>query len=118
MEPLGPKQRIFTHRVYLLLDWLFSHGYEVTFGEVYRPPETAKLYASEGTGIANSLHCVRLAVDLNLFIDGKYLTDLKHYEAAGIYWEGLSTPEATCAWGGRFEDPDADHFSVANGTAR
>lgn len=118
MELLSPKQRIFTHRVYLLLDWLYSHGYEVTLGECFRPAETAKLYADEGSGIANSLHCLRLAIDLNLFLNGKYLTDTKQYEPAGLFWESLSTPEAQCAWGGRFEQPDGDHFSLAQGSTR
>lgn len=114
-QPLSVKQRIFTKRIYQLLDWLYGHGYEVTFGEVYRPPETAKLYAAEGTGSVNSLHCIRLAVDLNLWIDGHYLADTQAYLPAGVFWEGLSTPEARCVWGGRFERHDGDHFSIAHG---
>lgn len=117
LEPsIGTKQKVFTHRFFCLLDWLFSHGYEVTIGEVYRPVETAKLYAVDGRGVANSLHTLKLAVDINLFYDGNYLTDTKDYAAAGQFWESMSTTDIRCVWGGRFARPDGDHFSIAHGT--
>lgn len=45
-------------------------GYGVTLGDAYRLPEQAKTNAASGSGIAKSLHCERLAIDLNLFKDG------------------------------------------------
>ncbi len=60
-----------------------------------------------GKGIANSLHCQRLAVDFNLFINGIYQTDTAAYKPLGEYWESLGG-----AWGGRFKSrPDGNHFS-------
>lgn len=93
---------------YLDLD---SMGYEITLGDSYRSPECAKYYADKGTGIVRSLHCDRLAQDLNLFFDGKFLTTVVDYQEAGGLWESYSTDDYTCSWGGRFQD--ADHFSLA-----
>lgn len=115
MSELVTKQKLFVHRLCLLFDWLYSHNYEITLGEVYRPEETAKLYAAEGIGIVNSLHRLRLAIDVNLWLSDKLLTATKDYEAAGCYWESLSTPQALCKWGGRFTRADGNHFSIANG---
>src|SRR5690606_13759772 len=71
---LGQKQRRFTLLVAKLIEYAYSQGYELSFGEAYRTPEQAKANAKSGKGIANSLHCDRLAIDLNLFKDGTYLT--------------------------------------------
>lgn len=87
---LTTKQSVFAKNVALLLQFLFGQGYEVSFGEAWRSPETAHIYALEKKGISHSLHCKRLAIDLNLHDkDGKYLTDAKYYEAAGKYWQSL-----------------------------
>lgn len=116
---LGTKQKIFSQLIASLIHWIKSQGYEVTLGEAWRSPETAELYAKEKKGIKHSIHCLRLAVDLLLFKDGKYLTDSKDYEFAGVYWEELSTEEYECAWGGRFNSlPDGNHFSIAHGGVR
>lgn len=56
-----------------------------------------------------SIHRDRLAVDLNLFIDGRYQQDSAAYESLGRYWEGL---HADCVWGGRFSRADGNHFSL------
>lgn len=104
---LGDRQRQFPPMVALLLQWVVTNGLQCTFGECYRTPEQAALNAQHGSGITNSLHCERLAVDLNLFRDGVYLTDSAEYEAAGVYWESLGG-----SWGGRFSKPDGNHFSL------
>ena len=57
-------------------------------------------------GAARSQHKRRLAIDLLLFKDGKYLTDTKDYAPLGLWWE-----QQGGAWGGRFED--GNHFSLA-----
>jgi hypothetical protein len=105
---LGELQRAFTRDVALLIQFAYARDFELTFGEAYRTPEQAALNAQKGTGISNSLHPVRLAIDLNLFIDGVYMTDSKAYEPLGVFWEALH-PEN--AWGGRFRKPDGNHFS-------
>lgn len=109
---LREKQSLFAAAVGLLIAQAYWDGYEITFGEAYRPPETAALYAEQGRGIKNSLHCSRLAVDLNLFRDGKYLTDTEDYRDLGEWWEEL-TPLAR--WGGNFSRPDGNHFSFTHG---
>tara|TARA_R110000868_G_scaffold20415_4_gene86417 strand:+ start:4127 stop:4471 length:345 start_codon:yes stop_codon:yes gene_type:complete len=106
---LGEKQRLFTRLIGKLIEYAYNTGYELTFGDAYRSPEQAKLNAAAGKGIVNSLHCERLAIDLNLFRNGKYLTDSADYKLLGEYWESLG-PD--CAWGGRFSKPDGNHFSI------
>ncbi|OZS64668.1 hypothetical protein CHI96_18920, partial [Proteus mirabilis] len=71
---LGEKQRKFTRMIADLIIFAYDNGYELTFSEAYRTPEQAQLNAKSGAGIKNSLHTQRLAVDFNLFKDGKYLT--------------------------------------------
>ena len=112
---LGDKQRRFTELVGRLIAFAYKEGFELTFGEAYRTPEQAALNAAKGSGISNSLHTKRLAVDLQLFIDGVYQTDSEAYKPLGDYWKTLD-PEA--AWGGDFTKPDGNHFSLANDGVR
>ena len=103
---LSEKQFIFAKNVGKLIDYIFQEGYFCTLGEVYRTPEQAEIYAKQGKGIKNSLHCKKLAIDINLFSPEKqYLTDLQDYEKLGFYWETLHKNNR---WGGRFHD--ANHF--------
>ncbi len=96
-----------------LIQYILSHGFYLSIGEVYRTPEQAEIYAGQGKGIKNSLHIKRLAVDLNLFTsDGVYLTDSKDYEQFGKYWELLDPQNR---WGGYFVNRggkinDGNHF--------
>lgn len=107
---LGQKQRIFTWCIGQLISWAYANGYELTFGDAYRDPRLAELNAKQGKGIKNSLHCERLAVDFNLFKDGKYLTDSEDYRPLGDYWKSLHT---LARWGGDFSRPDGNHFSFS-----
>lgn len=106
---------MFTLAVAKLIFKTNEWGYAVTFGEAYRPPVLAELYAKQGKGIKNSLHTQRLAIDLNLFVDGKYISDGSHaaYRRLGEWWESQSFPGVECCWGGRFHD--GNHFSIAHG---
>lgn len=109
---LGEKQRLFTRLVARLIDFAYANGYELTFGDAYRSPEEAARNARSGTGIANSLHTQRLAVDLNLFRDGAYLTDSEAYRPLGEFWKTL---DPACCWGGDFQSrPDGNHFSITH----
>jgi hypothetical protein len=110
---LGQKQRLFARLLPRLLDFAHAQGYEVSFGEFWRSPETAAAYARDGRGIANSLHVDRLAADLNLFRNGTYLTDTSDHLPLGEYWESL---HHLCCWGGRFRPrPDGNHYSLEHG---
>ncbi|MDQ7768320.1 M15 family metallopeptidase [Serratia nevei] len=104
---LSEKQQLFTKLIAQLILWADEKGYRLTFGEAYRTPEQAALNAKKGNGIRNSLHTKRLAVDLNLFINGQYQTNSAAYLPLGEYWESIGG-----SWGGRFRDrPDGNHFS-------
>lgn len=105
---LSDKQKQFAQQAAQLITYIFSQGYSCTLGEAFRTNEQAMIYAKTGKGIINSLHCKRLAIDLNVFSpEGTYLEDTKSYEIFGIWWEKLD-PENR--WGGRFPKPDGNHF--------
>ena len=99
------KQALFTVMIAKLIFWADERGYRLTFGEAYRTPEQAALNAKNGTGIKNSLHTERLAVDFNLFINGEWRRDTPSYLPLGEYWESIGG-----TWGGRFND--GNHFSL------
>ena len=111
---LGQKQRLFVKLVSKLIDYAYSSGYELSFGEAYRSPEQAKINAASGAGISNSLHISRLAIDLNLFRNGEYFDESAAHKPLGEFWESLSTPDYTCVWGGRFQKPDGNHYSISH----
>ncbi|MDX1902101.1 MAG: M15 family metallopeptidase [Gammaproteobacteria bacterium] len=109
---LNEKQKKFTLLVARLIHWAYSKGYELTFGEAFRTQEQAALNAKKGIGIRNSLHCQRLAIDLNLFINGVYQPDSAKYKPLGEYWKSL---DPDCCWGGDFKNlKDANHFSITH----
>ncbi len=97
---------------------MYDRGYGVSLGESWRPPEMAQIYAKEGRGILDSLHCQRLAQDLNLFRGGREMKSTGDYDEAGRLWESYSCPSYTTCWGGRFVKPDADHFSITHDGVR
>ena len=109
MMSLAAKQQRFTKCVGLLIQQAYSLGYGLTFGDAYRDPRTNGIFGlKQSYAAANSVHKVRLAVDLNLFVDGAYITDGDHlgYKQLGEFWKGLD-PDAR--WGGDFRD--SNHFS-------
>lgn len=113
---LGEKQRLFTRLVAKLIDFAYASGYELTFGDAYRSPAQAAANAAAGSGIVNSLHTQRLAVDLNLFRNGVYLTKSEDYKPLGDYWKTL---DPACSWGGDFiSRPDGNHFSITHNGVR
>lgn len=93
--------------------WAYAQGYELTEGEGFRTIEQAAWDAAHGTGIADSLHTLRLAQDYNLFIKGVYQSTTEAYRPLGEKWESMGG-----AWGGRFAKPDGNHFSLAYGGRR
>ena len=107
---LRQKQSLFVIMVAELIVRAYSEGYELTFGEAYRSPEEAARQAKAGKGIANSLHTEKLAIDLNLFKDGKFLSSTESHRPLGEWWEKL---HPLCRWGGRFND--GNHYSFEHG---
>jgi len=95
---LRQKQSKFAHMVALLILHAEQLGYEITLGDAY---------ATQGH-TQNSLHYIRLAIDLNLFKSGKYLDKTDDHKELGIYWESIGG-----SWGGRFRD--GNHYSLGEG---
>lgn len=105
------QQQQFARDAARLILHAFELGYAVTLGEAYRTPEQAARDADKGIGIRSSLHCNRLAIDLQLFVRGEYQKDTRDYEELGLFWESLG---ANHCWGGRFSGrPDGNHFSLS-----
>lgn len=102
MSDLVYQQR-FSVLVTRLLMAMFAAGHSVTFGHAYRCDDCK-------VGVKYSLHKRRLALDINLFKDGKYLDTTNDHRAFGQFWEGLA-PE--CRWGGRFND--GNHYELVPG---
>lgn len=107
---LGEQQRLFAKHVGLLIDRIYSEGYECTLDWCYRPPEVAAYYADLGIGIRSSLHTKKLAIDLNLFRDGVWLRTTEQHQPIGEWWE---QGHPLCRWGGRFGD--GNHYSMEYG---
>lgn len=103
---LGQKQRKFARMVADLLLFIYENGYEVTFGDAYRDPRVhGDLGSKLSYSSANSNHKRRLAIDLNLFKNGRYLTATEDHRPIGEFWESIGG-----TWGGRFND--GNHYSV------
>lgn len=100
---LGQKQRKLTRMIAELILWAYEQGYEISLGHALRCQDCR-------TGAKNSLHKMRLAVDLNLFKNGQYLTSTEDHLPLGKKWESMGG-----TWGGRFND--GNHYSLEhNGT--
>ena len=95
---LRKKQSEFVRKVSLLILFAYEKGYELTFGDAY---------AHDGH-CDDSFHYQRLAIDLNLFKDGKYLTKTNDHLPLGLFWESIGG-----SWGGRWDD--GNHYSWGEG---
>lgn len=113
---LREKQSAFALLVARLILEAERHGYQVTLGEAWRSEQEAARLAKLGTGIARSLHCDRLAIDLNLFKDGVWLKTTEAHRALGQWWEAQGTVAVPTVWGGRFND--GNHYSVSHNGRR
>jgi len=98
---LRQRQSKFAKMVPLLVLYAYEIGYEITYGDAY---------AHDGH-IVGSFHYNRLAIDLNLFKNGRYLTKTSSHEPLGLFWESIGG-----SWGGRWED--GNHYSLGEGRKR
>ena len=106
---LGQQQRIFALKIAEHIRWLYQRGYEVTLGDAFRDPRVHGKYGEDldaPYGEVKSFHKKKLAVDLNLFKDGKYLTSTEAHRESGERWEKVGG-----TWGGRFAKKDGNHYS-------
>lgn len=92
---LRKKQSEFARMVGELIGFAYANGYELTFGDAWARDGHKK----------NSLHYIRLAIDLNLFKAGKWLKKTDDHLPLGEFWESIGG-----AWGGRFGD--GNHYSL------
>lgn len=108
---LQKRQQFFAQCVGKLIKEIYDRGYSCTLGEAFRTAEQAAIYAKSGKGILHSLHCERLAIDLNLFSpNGTYLSQTGDYEPFGRFWENI---DMRLRWGGKFiSRPDGNHFEM------
>lgn len=107
--PLRAKQERFALMIAHLIVWAFERGYTVTLGDAYRDPRVfGEQGQRKGYGRLYSAHKHRLAVDLNLFRGGHYLSDTESHAELGAQWESMGG-----SWGGRFED--GNHYSIEHG---
>lgn len=104
---LGEKQRVFTLMVARLIAWAYQNGYELTFGDAYRDPRVHGPSGDRKPGSYSSPysnHKLRLAIDLNLFKDGVYLTTDEDHAPLHAFWESIG--------GGARIPGDANHYSL------
>ena len=104
MMSLRKQQSKFVKCVGMLIMYAYALGYELTFGDTYPGKFSHK---------KSSFHEKGLAVDLNLFKGGIWLTESADHEVLGTFWESLGG-----TWGGRFDvskEPghqgDGNHYS-------
>lgn len=111
---LSKKQQRFTECVGKLIAHAYNLEYALTFGDAFRDKRVHGEFKTKKPGsyaAAASVHKLRLAIDLNLFVEGEYITTGEHvaYQQLGEFWEGL---DSDACWGGRFDD--ANHFSFTH----
>jgi hypothetical protein len=94
---LREKQSEFVRMVGLLIEYAYNNGYELTFGHAMRCVDCP-------TGHKHSLHKKRLAVDLNIFRNGEYLTDGSGHRQLHQYWSMLG--------GATSIGKDLNHYSM------
>ena len=112
METLGQKQRRFARMVAKLINKAYELGFEVSLGDAYRDPRLhGEMGVKKGYGAGRSCHKLRLAIDLNLFRDGRYLDRSEDHRQLGEWWESQGG-----TWGGRWGD--GNHYSLEHDGAK
>ena len=97
---LRQRQSKFVHMTALLILHAEQLGYELTYGDTQSKPGNSPRHKP------GSFHFKRLAVDFNLFRNGRYLRSTKSHLSLGKYWESIGG-----SWGGRFTKQDGNHYS-------
>lgn len=108
------EQAAFLLDVCKLIEFATEQGFVLTAGELYRTPEQQEIYLKTGRSrTMNSLHLKRLAVDFNIFKDGKLVYDKVVLAPLGAFWESLHPLNS---WGGNGRKlVDTPHFSRGDG---
>jgi len=110
---LGEKQELFMRLLPRLLDKAHEMGYEVRGGDLFRDERLHGTFGKKlGYGAAKSCHKLKLAIDINLFRDGRFLSATEYHATLGEWWE---QQHDLCRWGGRFND--GNHYSLTHDDA-
>jgi len=105
---LRQHQELFLELIAEHILWLFRNGYTVTPGD----------FKAHDGHRAGSNHYIGLAADLNLFIDGEWLTEAMQHQESGAKWESR---HPLCRWGGNWDkdthpgepgENDGNHYSL------
>jgi len=105
---LGRKQELFAQLFAEHILWLIERGYAVRLGDVL---------AHDGHR-EGSNHYLKLAGDINLFMEGEYLTKTMDHVESGTMWESRHD---LCMWGGNWDkddhpgepgEDDGNHYSL------
>lgn len=109
---LSQHQRRFSQACARLILEAERLGFEVSLGDAYRDPRVFGEWGQrKGYGATRSNHKRRLAIDLNLFRNGRYLRSTQSHEPLGRYWEALGLElDLPLRWGGRFGD--GNHYEL------
>jgi len=107
---LGEKQELFAELILLkLIPYIYSKGYRIRPGDFFRDARVHGDYGEkQGYSGQWSLHKLKLAFDLNLTLDGTYLTKTQDHQEFGDYWLTL---HPLCRWGGSNGNKDGNHYS-------
>lgn len=115
---LVAKQFIFLQNTVRLMQFAVQQGFVLTYGEAHRTLEQQQIHVRAGRSkTLKSKHMERLALDLNIFKDGKLCTR-EQIKPLGDYWESL---HAANRWGGNWRGLvdagksrfiDAPHFEM------
>lgn len=98
---LRQTQSVFALLVAKLMVWINERGWEITVGDFNRPDNHGHM--------ENSCHYIRLAADLNLFVDGVWKDeDCPEWQEIGKQWKSM---HPLCRWGGDFTQVDLNHVS-------
>ena len=105
---LGEKQELFARLYAAHLVWLTAMGYEYRLGDVFASTGHRK----------GSNHYLKLAGDINLFKDRKFLNKTSDHTESGEHWENS---HELCYWGGNWDkddhpgeagEDDGNHYSL------
>ena len=116
---LSEKQMIFSLNIAKLIRYAHLMAMGLTFGHAWRSPEEQeRLFKAGLTKTLNSQHLNRLAVDFNVFINGRLCLDWSTIKILGDYWESLHPQNR---WGGDWNNNelkdgfiDTPHFEMRN----
>ena len=96
---LREKQSKFVLMVAQLIFFALSEGYELSYGDTWAKKGEGRPHSK------SSKHYNRLAIDLNLYKDGKWLKKTEDHKMLGEFWVSLGG-----TWGGDWDD--GNHYQL------